>query len=50
MVLIDMDKPKECEPCPFCEYGGDCVLIPDCDQKDTLEEQYRDCPLKQVQE
>ena len=49
MVLIDMDKPKECEPCPFCDYDGDCVLIPDGDQKDTFEEQYRDCPLKEVQ-
>ena len=49
MVLIDMDKPKECEPCPFCDYDGDCVLIPDGDQKDTFEEQYALCPLKEVQ-
>lgn len=50
MVLIEnMDKPKECEPCPFCDYDGDCVLIPDGDQKDTFEEQYLVCPLKEVQ-
>ena len=49
MVLIDMDKPKECEPCPFCNVDGDCVLIPDGDQKDTFEEQYLVCPLKEVQ-
>ena len=49
MVLIDMDKPKECESCPFCDYNGDCVLIPDGDQKDTFKEQYALCPLKEVQ-
>ena len=50
MVLIEnMDKPKECEPCPFCDNDGDCVLIPDGDQKDTFEEQYALCPLKEVQ-
>ena len=50
MVLIEnMEKPKDCESCPLCDYDGDCVLIPDGDQKDTFEEQYRDCPLKEVQ-
>lgn len=49
MVLIDMDKPKECETCPFCAYDGDCVLIPDGNQKYTFEEQYALCPLKEVQ-
>ena len=49
MVLIEnMDKPKECEPCPFCDYDGDYVLIPDGAQKDTFEEQYSLCPLKDV--
>lgn len=50
MVLIDIDKPKECQKCPLCGYEGNCVLIPDDDQKETFEEQYRDCPLKEVQE
>ena len=50
MVLIDMDKPKDCESCPFCDYNWDCVLIPDGDQKDTFKEQYLVCPLKEVQE
>lgn len=49
MVLIDMDKPKDCESCQFCDYDGDCVLISDGDQKDTFEEQYFACPLKEVQ-
>ena len=50
MVLIEnMEKPKDCESCPLC-YDGDCVLIPDGDQKDTFEEQYALCPLKEVQE
>ena len=48
MVLIDMDKPKDCESCPLC-YDLDCVLIPDGNQKDTFEEQYALCPLKEVQ-
>ena len=49
MVLIEnMDKPKNCELCPLC-YDWDCVLIPDGDQKDTFEEQYALCPLKEVQ-
>ena len=49
MVLIDMDKPKDCESCPLCDDDWDCVLIPDGDQKDTFEEQYALCPLKEVQ-
>lgn len=49
MVLIDMEKPKDCIHCPICGYNGDCVLIPDGDQKDAFEEQYQDCPLKEVQ-
>ena len=49
MVLIEnMEKPKDCESCPLC-YDWDCVLIPDGDQKDTFEEQYALCPLKEVQ-
>ena len=50
MVLIEnMDKPKDCESCPLCDDGWDCVLIPYGDQKDTFEEQYALCPLKEVQ-
>lgn len=49
MVLIDMDKPKDCESCPFCNADGDCTVIPDYNQKTTFEEQYQDCPLKEVQ-
>jgi len=49
MVLIDMDKPHDCQSCPFCNYNWDCVLIPDGDQKETFKEQYLVCPLKEVQ-
>lgn len=49
MVLIDMDKPKDCIYCPILESGGDCMLIDDCSQYDTYEQQYADCPLKEVQ-
>lgn len=51
MVLIEnMEKPKECQKCPFCNVDGDCALIPDGDQKETFKEQYLVCPLKEVQE
>lgn len=51
MVLIEnMEKPKNCESCPLSDYDWDCVLIPAGDQKDTFEEQYALCPLKEVQE
>lgn len=50
MVLIEnMEKPKECQQCPFCNVDGDCTVIPDYNQKATFEEQYQDCPLKEVQ-
>lgn len=49
MVLIDMEKPKDCIYCPILESGGDCMLIEDCSRYTTYEEQYRDCPLKEVQ-
>ena len=49
MVLIDMEKPKECQKCPFCNVDGDCTVIPDYNQKATFEEQYALCPLKEVQ-
>ena len=41
MVLIDMEKPKECQKCPFCNVDGDCTVIP--------YEMYQHCPLKEVQ-
>ena len=51
MVLIEnMEKPKDCESCPFCDYDWDCVLISDGDQKETFKEQYLACPLREVQE
>ena len=51
MVLIEnMEKPKDCESCPLCDYDGDCVLIPDGNQKETFKEQYLACPLREVQE
>ena len=50
MVLIEnMDKPTYCTLFPFCNVDGDCTVIPDYDQKATFEEQYRECPLKEVQ-
>lgn len=50
MVLIDMDKPKECESCPLCKYSGDCGLRPESSGDETFTEQYARCPLKEVQE
>ena len=50
MVLIDMDKPQSCIYCPILESGGDCMLIEDCSKYVTYEQQYADCPLKEVQE
>ena len=50
MVLIEnMEKPKECLKCPFCNADGDCTILPAYNQKATFEEQYRECPLKEVQ-
>lgn len=51
MVLIEnMDKPKDCIYCQILESGGDCMLIEDCSKYVTYEQQYADCPLKEVQE
>lgn len=51
MVLIEnMDKPKSCDLCPLCDDAdGDCLVVPDSEQKDTCVEQYANCPLKEVQ-
>lgn len=49
MVLIEMDKPQSCIYCPILESGGDCMLIEDCSKYVTYEQQYADCPLKEVQ-
>ena len=49
MVLIDIDKPKDCRDCPLFDCCGDCMLIEDCSRYMTYEEQHRDCPLKEVQ-
>ena len=50
MVLIEnMEKPKECQKCPFCNTDRDCPLIPYSNRIATFEEQYRDCPLIDVQ-
>lgn len=50
MVLINMDKPKDCRDCPILDCRGDCMLIEDCSRYMTYEEQHRDCPLKEVQQ
>ena len=50
MVLIDMEKPRECWECPFLTVGNNCRFYPEDDQPDTFDEQYALCPLKEVQE
>ena len=50
MILIAMEKPRECTECPFCDENADCVAVPDSEQKDSLSEQYANCPLKEVQQ
>ena len=52
MVLIEnMEKPKECHECPILpDFLADCPLLPKENPADTFEEQYKQCPLKEVQE
>ena len=49
MVLIDIPMPRNCEECPVINAYGDCPFYPKNDQVDTFREQYRRCPLKEVQ-
>ena len=49
MVLIDIPMPRNCEECPVINADGDCPFYPKDDQVDTFREQYRRCPLKEVQ-
>ena len=50
MVLIEnMEKPKDCQKCPFCNVDGDCLIVPGDEMQETFEEQYALCPLKEVQ-
>ena len=51
MVLIDMDKPKDCTSCPLLEAVDRCALLPqaECDSYETWFDMYRHCPLKEVQ-
>ena len=51
MLMIDMDKPEDCLDCPFIQnYTHDCSLRPKEDQVETFEEQYKRCPIIEVQE
>ena len=51
MVLIDMDKPESCMSCPFTDVDEDCILNKKGSSgMDSFYEQYRECPLKEVQE
>lgn len=50
MVLIDIEKPKDCIHCPICNADGDCLIIPGAELQETFQEQYERCPLKEVQE
>lgn len=50
MVLIDMEKPEDCLDCPFINnYTNDCSLRQKEDQVGTFEEQYKRCPIREVQ-
>ena len=52
MVLIDMDKPKECQECPLILHYDRCIFMSqdECDSYETWFDMYRHCPLKKVQE
>lgn len=51
MVLIDMDKPKDCIYCPLLAAVDRCALMPqaEADRYETWNDMYRHCPLKEVQ-
>lgn len=49
MVLIDMRKPESCVDCPFLTVDEDCRLRPEL-RVESFREQYKNCPLKEVQE
>lgn len=51
MVLIEnMDKPESCMSCPFTDEDEDCILNKEeSSGMESFYEQYRDCPLKEVQ-
>jgi len=48
MVLIDMDKPTNCIDCPL-RLQSDCMINKKSRDYETYEEQYRHCPLREVQ-
>lgn len=50
MVLINIERPIDCESCPVINADGDCPFYPEYDQRDTFTEQYARCPMKEVQE
>ena len=50
MVLIDMDKPESCMSCPFTDADEDCIFNKEeSSGMESFYEQYRYCPLKEVQ-
>lgn len=44
-------KPRECSRhCPYADQlNYDCILIPDSERFNSFDEQYRHCPLKEVE-
>ena len=49
MVLLDIPMPKNCIKCPL-RLQSDCILNQNKTDYETYEEQYKHCPLKEVQE
>lgn len=49
VVITTIDhKPKDCTVCPLCDSYDDCMLLPM--HYDEWDDQYRQCPLKEVKE
>ena len=50
MILIEhwKHKPVDCTECPLLTFYDECALLDD--GYENWEEQYRDCPLKEIKE
>ena len=46
-VIPGLSKPAECAECPICNEYDECLLLPKWYR--TWDEQYRECPLVEVQ-
>ena len=50
MIAIDMEIPKSCGDCNFCDSEGDCmILLENVEYDYTENERYDYCPLTEIE-